>query len=75
MCGLAPTRAFVVFQLHHKGCNSIFIFGLKKGVCALQLTQIDLGNKKLIGSPSTVDLPKVDFVFLSLDRYDFSLSG
>lgn len=26
MCGLAPTWAFVVFQLHHKGYNSIFIY-------------------------------------------------
>lgn len=70
MCGLAPTGAFVVFQLHHKGCNSIFIF------LYLAWRKVsDLDNKKLIGSPSTVDLPKVDFDFLSQDRYDFSLSG
>lgn len=37
MCGLAPTQAFVVFQLHHKGYNRVFILILKEGIYAHQL--------------------------------------
>lgn len=39
------------------------------------LPKSDLGYKKLIGSPLTLDLPKGGFDFLSQDRSDFSLSG
>lgn len=40
MCGLAPIQAFVMFlfQLHHKGSNSVFEFILKQeGVYAYKL--------------------------------------